>query len=96
MLTAVSELDLLRDFVSKNFPHGMYAAINFFEGDSVQEFETLLADIRSVEGYKFSPLCGWNIFPVSMELKQKLMSDYHKASMRIYIFSDGKLIDENA
>lgn len=96
MLTSISELDLLRDFVSKNFPHGMYAAINFYEGDSVQEFETLLADVRSFVGADFAPLVGWNIFPVSAELKQKLMFDYHKGSMRIYIFSDGELIDENA
>ncbi len=96
MLTAISELDLLRDYVSRNFPNGMYAAINFYEGDSIQEFETLLADVRSYVGDDFAPLVGWNIFHISAELKQKLMYDYHKGGMRIYIFSDGELIDENS
>lgn len=93
LVGSASQLDLLRTYMEVRYPRGLYAVLDFYSGGDSQELQMQLFYAFCEEDCPDPPpgLCIWKI---SREFKAKIMSKFNKSGFDIWIFENGRLIDE--
>ena len=89
----VSDLKLLQAYMAVTYPSGLFAVQEFLECDSWEVNNQLFAAYMEA-GFKIKLIPGYTIVEIDQEFKNKLMCDFNKSGVDIWVFRDGELIDE--
>ena len=88
----VGEIQLLRTYMSHMYPNGLFAVQEFVDRDIGLNGQLLSAYAEA--GFKIAPVPGWTIVEIDEAFESKLMQDFNKSGIDIWIFRDGELINE--